>query len=286
MVRRVAYLDRIAECNQPDLRRYIPWEVGTARVGWVRSDRLTLLEDTPIQRHQKVLRLAKDDVAPAERTRQMEQVVEVLAARGAFRSRVAERYPVKTDWHDSALLELERSAVSFFGVHAYGVHVNGYVRTAQGLEMWIARRARAKSTYPGMLDNMVAGGQPVGLGLRENLAKECAEEAGIPPELAATARSTGAVTYCIETEQGLKPDAMFCFDLELPADFVPECQDGEVDEFYRWPVDRVLTLVRDTREFKFNCNLVVIDFAMRHGLLDVEAADYLAIARGLRRGAP
>ena len=31
-----------------------------------------------------------------------------------------------------------------------------------------------------MLDNTVAGGQPIGLSLRDNLAKEAAEEAAIP----------------------------------------------------------------------------------------------------------
>ena len=28
--------------------------------------------------------------------------------------------------------------------------------------------------------------------------------------------------------EGLKPDVLFCYDLELPGDFVPRPQDGEV----------------------------------------------------------
>ena len=46
--------------------------------------------------------------------------------------------------------------------------------------MWIGRRARDKPTFPGMLDNFVAGGQPIGIGLMDNLIKEAAEEAGVP----------------------------------------------------------------------------------------------------------
>lgn len=30
------------------------------------------------------------------------------------------------------------------------------------------------------------------------------------------------------SEEGLKPDVLFCYDLKLPEDFVPTPQDGEV----------------------------------------------------------
>jgi hypothetical protein len=42
---------------------------------------------------------------------------------------------------------------------AYGVHVNGYVETPRGLELWVARRSKDKPTWPGKLDHIVAGGQ-------------------------------------------------------------------------------------------------------------------------------
>ena len=42
---------------------------------------------------------------------------------------------------------------------AYGVHINGYVETDAGLELWVARRSKNKPTWPGKLDHIVAGGQ-------------------------------------------------------------------------------------------------------------------------------
>ena len=51
--------------------------------------------------------------------------------------------------------------------------------------------------------------------------------------------AVGAISYCQETDSGLKPDVMFCYDLELPADFAPRNTDGEVDTFYLWPVEEV-----------------------------------------------
>lgn len=58
------------------------------------------------------------------------------------------------------------------------------------------------------------------------MEKECAEEAGIPPALAARARPVGAVSYLTISASGYKPDVLFCYDLELPHDFVPTPQVG------------------------------------------------------------
>ena len=66
--------------------------------------------------------------------------------------------------------------------------------------------------------------QPHGLSPQENVIKECEEEASIPRELAQLAVPAGAVSYCSEQAEGLKRDVLFCYDLELPQDFVPEPQ--------------------------------------------------------------
>jgi hypothetical protein len=172
--------------------------------------------------------------------------------------------------------------VPYFGVRAFGIHVNGYVRRGAELSMWIATRARDKPTYPGMLDNMVAGGQPIGLSLWDNLLKEAAEEASIPAELARRARPVGAVTYCHETAAGIKPDCMFCYDLELPPEFEPRPGDGEVEAFELWPLERVAEVVRESNRFKFNCNLVIVDFLVRHGRIPQGDPDHAEIVRRLR----
>ncbi len=226
------------------------------------------------------LRAAADFAA---RTTALADAVDRLARDGLVRKAIGEPYPVAPRVRETPLCTVDRAAVAFFGIAAAGVHMNGFVRRADGgIELWIAERAHDKPTYPGMLDNTVAGGQPHGLGIRENLVKECGEEAGIPPALAATARSVGTVGYVAEHDSGLKPDTMFCFDLELPDDFEPRCQDGEVGRFVRMPVAEVASIVAETRRFKFNCNLVVIDFLVRHGLLDADDPDYARVVSGLR----
>ncbi len=284
----MGFLDRIRECNAHDPSRFRPLMVGRSRVGWVRADMAATLAV-----HADVFHVAADAVALApalddfeSRSAAVARALGALKADGKVSGWRGELYPVKTSYAAAPLFQMERAAVPRLGVRAYGVHMNGYVRTPGGLKMWVARRSRTKPTFPGMLDNMVAGGQPIGLSLFENLVKECGEEAGIPPALARRAVAVGAVSYVAEVAEGLKPDVQFCFDLELPADFAPKPVDGEIESFALLPVAEVADVVARTREFKFNCNLVVIDFLVRHGVIAPEEPDYLAIVAGLRQGGP
>ena len=98
------------------------------------------------------------------------------------------------------------------------------------------------------------------------MVRECGEEAGIPEHIASRALPVGAISYRGRDEQGkLKRDVMFCFDLELPADFVPMPVDGEVESFSLRDLSWVLGRVAEggPKGFKPNCNLVVIDFLIR-----------------------
>lgn len=281
----MSFLDRIEECNEHDLSHFRPFLVADERVGWVRhalAERLAKFADTFTVKRDAV-RLADHLDDFRSRTDAVDRVVKTLEAEGIIKGRRNEYYPVSTSFTAPPLMAIERAAVPRFGVRAYGVHMNGYVRKPDGIHMWIGRRAKDKHTYPDMLDNTVAGGQPMGIGLMENLIKECKEEAAIPESLAKQAHAVGAITYCMEAEDGLKPDVQFCYDLEMPGDFTPRNADGEIAEFMLWPIARVAEVVRDTREFKFNCNLVIIDFLVRRGLLPPEHPDYVAIGRGLRR---
>jgi len=132
---------------------------------------------------------------------------------------------------------------------------------------------------------MVAGGQPHGLSPRENVVKECSEEAGIPDELAAKARAVGAVSYASVLEDGsAKRDVLFTYDLELPLEFEPVAVDGEVDCFERWPLERVAETLLTSGAFKPNCSLVCADFLVRHGFWTPEQSGYLELVRRLRSG--
>lgn len=281
----MSFLDRITECNTHDPTGFLPFMVDGQAVGHVRHEFAAKL--APFG---DVFRVMNDRVALApalssyaDRTQAVATVLQELERQQVIDASRHEPFPVTTAFAAPALFEIERTAVPYFGLRAFGLHMNGFVRRDDGIHLWIGRRSWTKPICPGMLDNMVAGGQPVGLSLIDNLIKECGEEAGIPPELARQAAPVGCISYLLEWPQGLKPDVMFCYDLELPNGFVPANQDGEIEEFFLWPAERAAEIVRDTREFKFNCNLVIIDFLIRHGRLAPEHPDYVEICHRLRQ---
>jgi 8-oxo-dGTP pyrophosphatase MutT (NUDIX family) len=280
-------LDHICNCRRRDMSRFRPFHVGGERVGWVKHELAAWLESQgrTFEAADGGLSLSLALADFDSRSRAMAEIAAAMVTAGRLRRLRGEDFAVAPAFGRPPLFKLDRIAVGHFGVKAYGVHMNGFVRRADGIHLWIGRRARDKSVAPGKLDHLVAGGQPYGLGIRENLAKECAEEAAIPPALAAQARPAGIVSYMMEHDGGLRDDVLFVFDLELPPDFAPRNTDGEIEEFMLWPAARALREMETTDNFKFNVNLVLIDFLIRHGLIGPERPDYLALLAGLRLGA-
>ncbi|TPX39532.1 hypothetical protein SeLEV6574_g07144 [Synchytrium endobioticum] len=197
-----------------------------------------------------------------------------------------EEYAVYTSHGE--VLKIERAAQGIFGIRSYGCHLNGYVIDQDGsMKMWIARRSYKKQTWPGFLDNIVGGGLPAGVTPSENIIKECAEEANIPPEIAVLAKPVSAVSYFMDSPtRGLLPDSEYCYDVQLPNTFIPQPQDGEVHEFFLWDLKKVEQHLL-TNEFMPESGLVIIDFLVRHGFITPEnEPDYLDVVTDLRRKLP
>jgi len=173
---------------------------------------------------------------------------------------------------------VDRGLLPVLGIQAQGVHVNGLVRRADGVHLWVAVRAANKALDPNKLDHIVAGGVSAGLTPWQTLIKEAGEEAAIPPDLAARAVPVGNIGYAMERGEGLRRDLLHCYDLELPDDFAPFPADGEVARFELLPATHAMELVRDGDAFKFNVNLVLIDLFIRLGLIVGDQATELRAA--------
>lgn len=255
----------IRNCNNavlPGDRRRV-WVDGSA-VGWASPLIAEAASGQGASLDAAGLHFAAAQVAPIAR---------VLAQARLFRWR-GEAFDVRADPDGPALAQIDRGALPKFGIGALGVHVNGLV----GDRLWVARRARDKKLDPGKLDHIVAGGVASGDTIASTVAKEAGEEAGIPKELAATAALVGRVQYAMERTEGIRRDTLYCFDLELPADFTPVPTDGEVEAFELWTLTDVLETVRSTDDFKFNVNLVLIDLFLRRLMVSGAEADVLRAA--------
>jgi 8-oxo-dGTP pyrophosphatase MutT (NUDIX family) len=202
-----------------------------------------------------------------------------IAAAAGCRVR-GEDFDVREHVDGPSLGLLDRGALPDFGVTGAGVHVNGLVQRNDGWHLWVGKRAADKKLDPSKLDNLVGGGVAAGHTPFETLIKEAAEEAALPEDLAATAVLKGQFAYNMERPEGLRRDVLYVYDLVLPEDFTPHPIDGEVEFFSLWPLARAFETVRDTDEFKFNVNLVMIDLFIRFGLVKGEDATVLRSALG------
>ncbi|OLN97551.1 hypothetical protein CCHL11_01125 [Colletotrichum chlorophyti] len=220
--------------------------------------------------------------------------------------RAIDAFPVLRGWRDELfpiyrrdgelLFNIERTAAGLFGVTRYGVHMTAFVRcpsASHGIKIWVPRRSPTKSTFPGMLDNTVAGGLMTGEDPFECVIREADEEASLPDEtVRGQAKHVGGVTYIYitEAEAGEKgliyPEVQWIYDLELPEDVVPQPKDGEVADFSLWTVEQVQEGLAKG-EFKPNCALVVLDFFIRHGILTKQdEPEYDQIVRRIHRQLP
>ncbi|KIO11294.1 hypothetical protein M404DRAFT_994966 [Pisolithus tinctorius Marx 270] len=173
--------------------------------------------------------------------------------------------------------EMERSACVLFGVVTYGVHMTIYQQTnGNEIQIWVPTRSRTKQTWPGYLDNSVAGGIPSGMSAFDSIVKEAAEEASIDEDITRRlAKCAGSISYYLQTSAGwLQPGVQYVYDMKIPDDidpmlFQPKPADGEVESFDLLPLHVVISKMKQGL-FKANCALVLIDFLIRHGYLTPE----------------
>ena len=280
----MSLIDRIEECRRWQRPGYWAFIIADKALGWVAQGFAQRLAEFPkvFQVGPGRVELAGDLKDYASRSAAVAEVLGRFNDEGLIKGWRNEPYPVGLDFYSPPLLQMERAAVPLFGVRAYGVHLNGFTGQGRDLKLWVAKRSRTKQTAPGKLDHLVAGGQPLGLSLVDNLVKECAEEAGMSAALARTSRPAGFVSYVTERVEGLRNDICFAFDIDLPAEFRPKNIDGEIEEFYLWPIEQVRERLMATDDFKFNVALVNIDFLVRRGYLSPDEPGYVDIVEGLR----
>ncbi|CAI0629012.1 unnamed protein product [Linum tenue] len=333
------FFEKIKFCNRGSEMRFefVPFVIQENTVGYIhnrfvehlkRFEEVFVIKDSSSHGAQFGYCVTLHDKlgTPEERTAAVGEVIKCLVEEQedlipGIRN---ELYPVTSSFGGRVYFSLERAAAPYFGIKAYGIHMNGFVESGDEKLLWVAKRSLVKPTYPGMLDHLVAGGlvcdylfrsasllihsldqsksyyphyvaesvhkfswwqfQPHGISCQENVVKECEEEAGIPQSISVKALPVGAVSYVDIDGDRFKRDVLFCYDLKLPESFVPKNQDGEVEGFNLMPVGSVANIVRRTHFYKPNCSLVVIDFLFRHGYIYPESLGYLDLLQSLRSG--
>ncbi|KAH3673173.1 hypothetical protein WICMUC_003857 [Wickerhamomyces mucosus] len=181
-------------------------------------------------------------------------------------------YPSKVEY-----FQAERAFCPLLGLIMYGVHINGYIPkelSSDGqLKFWVQRRSKTKATFPGLLDNTIAGGLGYPHGIYETAIKESYEEAGINKEyIIENLTQSGVVSYIYQNDQEgglIQPEIEYIFDLKFDETTIPTPIDNEAEEFVLMTVDEIKIQLLNG-EFKPNSGLVIVDFLIRHGLIKFE----------------
>jgi hypothetical protein len=72
-----------------------------------------------------------------------------------------------------------------------------------------------------------------------------------------------------EVPEGVQSEVIFVHDLELPRDFQPHNEDGEVAEFRRVPVAEVIAMLGGDADITLEAGLVMASFLRRRGYVPV-----------------
>jgi len=265
-------------------------------LGFLRSDIVELIQKDPEQALVSCVSVTSQRkcicFAPAldsreKRSQAIQRLVQTWIDAGLFseitggRMWRGELYAVYTNpfgplVESNIAFDIERSAAALFGVVTYGVHMTMFFDDQRdNLRVWVPTRSHTKQTWPGYLDNSVAGGIPSGLSPLETIVKECEEEASLDEsEVRKRIKAVGCVSYLTKTKHDfLQPEIQFVYDLKLETGgqdrLQPRPSDGEVDSFELCELHDCLQKMRAGR-FKPNCALVLVDFLIRNGYLTPE----------------
>jgi 8-oxo-dGTP pyrophosphatase MutT (NUDIX family) len=259
------YTDIIRASQRFDASSHIPFCIAGHHIGWLRKAHAQRLMAWP-----DVFRRDNDGVHIKEtlqtvdvRSGAVDAVIHALYAKGEISGWRNERYAVVTAFDAEPLMTVERAAARYFGITTYAAHANGYCGEGVDGVMWIARRAATKPIDPGKLDNLVGGGMCAGVAPLDTIVREAWEEAGIAADIARRAVATGTVRLLREVPEGVQSEVIFVHDLEVPRDFEPHNQDGEVAEFMCVKITALADMLNEGAEFTLDASLVIRMFLDR-----------------------
>lgn len=187
---------------------------------------------------------------------------------------------------------VDRAISPYFGNVSTGSQLTIFTRDKNGAvaRIWIARRADHKPTFPGKLDNAAGGAVNQNETPLESLLREAKEELGIS---AAGAVSGGTISWFNVKDGGagfdvglVEPGVQFVYDLEVDAETKLSSAEAGIDWVRPLSVDDVKgALLR--HEFKPSSACVLIEFFVRHGIINAENNGFCAeIVSRLHRSLP
>lgn len=123
----------------------------------------------------------------------------------ALRRWADEKFPLYSNIGEH-VLDLDGCGVDLLGIVNYSVHLIAWVMTADGIRLWVPRRAWTKASFPGMLDSTVGGCLASGETPLEGIVRECEEEICLDPAYTrSNIRACGTNSFQLNVTDQLEP---------------------------------------------------------------------------------
>ncbi len=139
------------------------------------------------------------------------------------------------------------------------MHCNVWSKFKNSTIIHFAKRSKKLKRFPGFFDNPIAGGQPSGISIIENLFKEAKEEAGLSTSDLKHAIQSKTIHYIHDYKRKLNSSIIFIYHLEKKDCFEFHNQDGEVEEFISLEVNQIYKIL-EKKLLKPNSIIPIIDF--------------------------
>ena len=174
------------------------------------------------------------------------------------------------------LFDIERNLLAPLGLPQYGIHANGWRKEKSEYLFYFAIRSKQIKDFPGLYDNIFAGGQPSKLSIHKNLKKEALEESGIRV-LNKNLKIGSSISYIHNYNNQIHSGTIFVYDYELDKEVVLKNRDGEVQKFETISVTELYEIL-EKKLLKPNCIIPIADFFLRNmrdffpnkGILELE----------------
>ncbi len=176
---------------------------------------------------------------------------------------------------------IKRNFLSLFGFPSYGVHCNVWRKHKDKFIIYFAKRSEKLKSFPGYVDNAVAGGQPTNLSIHDNLKKESYEEAGIKSKYLTKIQRGNVVSYFHNNNNNFISAVIFNYHLYKVDELKLKNIDGEVKSFFSLTFEDIYKLL-ERNQLKPNCIIPILDFILLNDYHFLSKATIVEIKKILR----
>ena len=141
------------------------------------------------------------------------------------------------------------------------MHCNVWGKHKDKFIIYFAKRSEKLKSFPGYIDNTVAGGQPTNLSIFENLKKEAYEEAGISSKYLKKVQRGNIVSYFHNNNNNFISAVIFNYHLNKVDELELKNIDGEVESFFSLTLENIYKLL-EKNQLKPNCIIPILDFIL------------------------